>query len=495
MIENKVFENNGEVNTDLLDKNNKIYILSTDIYAKYTFFTLLQNEVPVSGFVSEKSTGKLYSLPIVSFDETADENSVYVICESNWEMCKGKVDESRVYLIDSQHAEKTEFTFKEKGEIKKCNAALMITMILSRIKGKKPVFLIQSEYLGFWENLLSVLGNEVVDASIISVDLESEKIYDLLYYDLNELLFFVAVFDYKEIALTLKELGFGETQNYIYIHNSFSGHTTDKYYGYDWYLGNTYIENKEYPGFYIHGNLNQAKKKIVILGNSATDPLFYPQKSWPEMLWEKTREDAAEITLFNGAITDYNSSNEVIKMFRDVLMLQPDIVVSYSGFIDFREYVPEHPYLNLNLMRTSTKWQNDSKKEVIYGLRDSRSAYERWIDNEKIMYQICQLHHIRFFGVLQPWIGSECENPCEKLQVWFDNYWSVSFPQFDRLLENAREFKKRISTDAEQFKWLSDFTDIFSEIEDSDIYFDSIHVNEQGNQIVSERIGELLGLV
>ena len=208
MIENKVFKNNGEVNPDLLDKNNKIYILSTDIYAKYTFFTLLQNEVPVSGFASEKSTGKLYSLPIVSFDETADENSVYVICESNWEMCKGKVDESRVYLIDSQYAEKTEFTFKENGGgVKKCNAALMITMILSRTKGKKPVFLIQSESLGFWENLLSVLGNEVVDASIISVDLESEKIYDFLYYDLNELLFFVAVFDYKEIALTLKELG------------------------------------------------------------------------------------------------------------------------------------------------------------------------------------------------------------------------------------------------------------------------------------------------
>ena len=39
-----------------------------------------------------------------------------------------------------------------------------------------------------------------------------------------------------------------------------------------------------------------------------------------------------------------------------------------------------------------------------------------------------------------------------------------------------------------------DFTGIFSEIEDSDIFFDSIHVNERGNQIISERVGNLLGL-
>lgn len=496
MIENKVLITDEKINPDLVEGKYQIYILSTDIYAKYNFFTLLQHKVPVSGFITneKQKTGKLYGLPILSLDEIEEETAVYVVDQNDWELFQNSIDEKRVYVIDSQNMEKKDFLFYENGELKKCNAALMLTMILSRIKGKKAVFLIQSEYLSFWENLIFVLKNEISEVSIISVDQECERIYDFLYYDPKELIFFIATFDYKEIVQTLDEIGFQQTQNYVYIHNSFSGHITDKYYGYDWYLGNTYIENKEFPGFYIHGDPDNAAKKIVILGNSVTDPLFYPQKSWPEMLWEKCRENSIDITFFNGAITDYNSSNEVIKMFRDVLMLEPDIVVSYSGFIDFRQYVPDYPYINLNLMRTSQKWQNDSRKEVIYGLVDRRSAYERWISNEKIMHQICRLHNIRFYGVLQPWIGSECENPCEKLQVWSDNYWSVSFPQFDKLIDNAQEFKKRIQSDVEQCDWLSDFTCIFSEIEDSDIFFDSIHVNGPGNQIISERIGDLLGL-
>ena len=494
MIENRVFVNDGEINPDLVDGKHQVYIWSTDMDAKCSLFTLLQHKVPVSGFIAKEQTGQLYSLPIFLQDEVEEENSIYVISQNNLEMARDSVEEEKLYFMDSPEIEKKEFIFKENGEFRKCNAALMLTMILSRIKGKKAIFLVSSDYLAFWNNLAFVLRRAMTDVSIISVDQEFEKIYDYLYYDADELIFFIATFDYTESVQTLKELGFKETQHYVYIHNSFSGHITNKYYGYDWYLGNTFIEDKEFPGFFIHGNLHHAQKKIVILGNSVTDPLFYPQKSWPEMFWEKCREHSENIVLFNGAITDYNSSNEVIKLFRDVLILEPDIVVSYSGCIDFREYVPDFPYINLNLMRTSQKWQDDCKKEVIYGLPDRRSAYDRWISNEKIMYQICRLHNICFYGVLQPWIGSECENPCEKLQVWRDNYWSVSFPQFAKLLSNAKEFKSRIKADIEQYNWMFDFTGIFSEIEDSDIFFDSIHVNERGNQIISERVGNLLGL-
>lgn len=497
MIENKVLGKDGEVNPNLVDGKHQVYIWSTDIYAKYSLFVLLQHKVPVSGFIANehKQIGQLYSLPIFSVDEIEEENAIYVINQSDLEMVKDSVDNEKIYLMDLPEIEKNEFIFEENGESRKCNAALMLTMILSRVKGKKVIFLIQSDYLDFWENLVFVLRRKIADVSIISVDLEFEKIYDYLYYDLDELLFFIATFDNKDVTPTLSELGFKETQNYVFIHNSFSGHITNKYYGFDWYLGNTFIENREYPGFYIHGDSHHAQKKIVILGNSVTDPVFYPQKSWPEMLWEKCREHAVDIAFFNGAITDYNSSNETIKLFRDVLLLEPDIVVSYSGFIDFREYVSDYPYINLNLMRTSQKWQEDCKKEVIYGMTDRRSAYDRWISNEKIMYQICQLHNICFYGILQPWIGSEGENPCEKLQVWSDNYWSVSFPQFAKLLSNANEFKRRIKADTEQNTWLSDFTEIFSEINDEDIFFDSIHVNELGNQIISERVGNLLGLL
>lgn len=476
-----------------------IYILSTDVNAKKIFFFLLQHKMNVQGFVVKEkcNVNKLYSLPVFLIDETEDKDFIYVVDAANWNSFHNSVDEKKVYIVESDYFEEIEFNFIEKGQVRKCNAALMITMILSRVPNRKPVFLVKLEDYDFWLNLVSVLKDEIKDPVIITIDAEIEKIYELIDMDLEKLIIFVSVFEKKEveeITEILTSFGLAQTQHFLYIYNSFSGHITEKYYGFDWFLGNTCRQEQEFPGFYVHGDKNQALKKIVLLGNSASDPLFYPQKSWPEMLWEECNKSGVGIMIYNGAITDYNSTNEVIKLFRDVLLLEPDIVISYSGIIDFRQYVPDYPYLNLNLMRTSSKWEKDNKKEVIYGIRDNRSAYERWLSNEKIMYKICNMYKISFYGVLQPWLGSECTDAGKKLQVWSEHYWQVSFPQFDKYVYNSREFKEKIQIDTKDNEWLYDFTNIFADIEDSDIYFDSIHVNEYGNQIVANLFKELLDL-
>lgn len=328
-------------------------------------------------------------------------------------------------------------------------------------------------------------------------DTDSEQIYDLMYLDIEKLMVFISLFGYKEMEETLISIGLKPTQNFVHISNSFSGHITDKYFGFDWLLGNTFvgkIDEKCCNGFYVHSNTKAPSYKIVILGNSTTDPLFYPQKSWPEMLWEKYIARHIDVIIYNGAITDYSSNNEVIKFIRDVLRLDPDIVVSYSGVIDFGEYIPDYPYVNLNLMRTSKEWEEKSNKKVVYGLEDHRSAYERWLENETIIHQICEMKGISFSAVLQPWIGSDCVAPTEKLQIWNDYYWEVEYPQFNKYISNAQEFKERIVADVKKNDWLHDFTNIFEQIDDTDIYYDSIHVNEIGNQIVAEKFYELIGL-
>lgn len=481
-------------------KEKRVYILNMDTNAKKIFFFLLQNRVSVAGFVikEKKNKKKLYGLNIFSLDEIVGENIVYITEKESWQSFKHSIAEDNVYLIDPDEFDKNEFVFTEKGQIRKCNAALMVTMILSRIKKRKAIFLINSKNHEFWTNLLNVLKDEVSDAQIISIDMEMEKIYELIYMEMENLLIFICLFDRKqniEIANILMELGLKQTQNFISIYNSFSGTVTDGYCGFDWLLGNSFKQEEEFPGFYIHGNGKKESRKIVLLGNSATDPLFYPQKSWSEMLWEECEESQIDITIYNGAITDYNSTNEVIKLFRDVLLLKPDTVISYSGIIDFRQYVPEYPYLNLNLMRTGSKWEKDNEKEVIYGIKDGRSAYERWILNEKIMHEICTMNGISFYGVLQPWIGSECMDAGEKLQIWSDYYWQIVFPQFDNYVHNAKEFKEKIQIDIKENEWLYDFTNIFSEVDDSEIYFDSIHVNEYGNYIVAQAFRKILGLI
>lgn len=493
MLKNSLFTSEGMINAAILGKK-QIFILYTGINAKRLFFCLLQNKVKVLGFATINSdrVSELYGLKVFRLEEIDEEDSVYVADKEQWDSFQGKIDPEKVYLANVLECQTDVFTFVENGKNVKCNAALMLTMMLSRMEKKRSVFLINFKDYDFWKNLLDVLKDKIQDATVISLDTESDKIYDLLYDDLEKIIFFVCIFSHQKISEFLVKLGLKPTYHFVVIGNSFSGHVTDKYSGFDWYLGNTFVQKKEYPGFYIHGEVNSVKKKLVILGNSATDPLFYPQKSWSEMLWEIYRKREIDITIFNGAVTDYSSMNEVIKLFRDVLLLQPDIVVSYSGIIDFRSYVKDFPYLNLNLMRTSSNWKELNNKEVIYGLTDHRSAYERWLDNEKIMQQICDRKGIAFYGILQPWLGSECKDAWKKLQMWSDYYWQVEFPQFSEYIDNAKEFKIRIEEDVKRNDWLYDFTDIFKEIDDPDIYYDSIHVNERGNLIVAEKLFEIV---
>lgn len=496
-----VFVSEEKVNSDILNKKN-VYILSTDVDSKNIFFLLLQYCVRVSGFVVREKgrINSLYSLPILTYDGVREEEAVYVTEKGKCNEYCDVIDENRIYCVELDKFVRNEFRFDENG-IKKCNAALMIIMILSRVQKKRAVFLIKSQDYYFWTNLLSVLGREVKNPMMISVDQDIDQIFDLMYSDIEDQIIFIALFEHDSISKMLVELGLKQTQHFVHIGNSFSGNVTKDYFGFDWFLGNTFIgkekkgkEEQTCYGFYTHGNLENCQKRIVLLGNSATDPFFYPQKSWPEMFWEECNRQQVNVVIYNGAVTDYSSSNEVIKLFRDVLLLKPDIVVSYSGIIDFREYVPEYPYINLNLMRTSHKWESENKKEVIFGIRDYRPAYERWLNNEKIMKQICEINGITFFGVLQPWIGSDDGDGSEKLQIWSDYYWQVAFPQFAQYIENAKEFKKRIQADIKENEWLYDFTNIFSEIDDADIYYDSIHVNEAGNLMVAKMFSKILKL-
>ena len=57
----------------------------------------------------------------------------------------------------------------------------------------------KAEHYDFWANLVEVLKGEICDAVIIPIDIEEERIYDLMYYDRDKLIVFVCVFDCEEI--------------------------------------------------------------------------------------------------------------------------------------------------------------------------------------------------------------------------------------------------------------------------------------------------------
>lgn len=443
-----------------------IYIKGAGVEAVRIFYDLLLENILVKGFASNdtdvEDIDNLYGIPV-------------------YKAVEGVIVE--------------ELEDKEMNN-KHLNLPLMLTMIHSRFHNRPVFFVIHEETREFWTNLIETMRLE--EASVISVENEMERIYELGYLDTEKLIVAIATQDMEEeISDNLKCIGLEETKNILYIHNSFSGTFTSEYKGFDWMLGNTYFPESAIPGFYkyssLEGENDEDVFKIVVLGNSTTDPLFYRQTSWTEYLCQKYRENNKKCIVYNGAMTDYSSGNELLKLIRDVVHLSPDVVISYSGIIDFRDYEPGYPWINLNLKRTTKAWcETNSQKKLVLGIKDNRDAYTRWLQNEKIMQAICQSMGIRFFGVLQPWIGSEISGSNKYLKGWYYNYWREVYPEFKDYLNNADRFIKGIKEDSQKFDWLKDFTNIFSKYAPEELYYDSIHVNELGNQIVAENMLKVL---
>lgn len=453
---------------DYCKQGQKIYIDGIGVKSAKVLYNLLSACIPVVGFIVDSlesiAVDNLYGLPICKVAE-------------------GIVVEELV---------KEEFAIKEKW-----NMALMLTMLNSRFHNRPVVFMVHEAMRDFWINVIATMKLE--DASVISVENEMDEIYELCYKDMERLIVAITTSDMEEeVAENLILLGLEETKNILYIHNSFSGNFTSEYKGFDWMLGNTYDPESSFPGFCEYRSFgNESEEgafKIVVLGNSATDPFFYRQISWPEYLCRFYREKRMKCIIWNGAITDYSSGNELTKLLRDAVHLSPDIIISYSGVIDFRDYKQGYPFINLNLKRTMEVWcGTNPKKNLVLGVKDERTAYRRWLQNEEIMHAACSTLGIRFLGVLQPWIGSGISGDNEYLRAWYYNYWRIVYPEFKDYLYNAEEFARQIKDDSEKLTWLHDFTHIFDSYWPDEIYYDSVHVNEKGNQIVARHMMDLLG--
>lgn len=197
---------------------------------------------------------------------------------------------------------------------------------------------------------------------------------------------------------------------------------------------------------------------IALYGNSTIVSGFYEIKSWPEFLAELLIRDGIKVNIYNGAIVGYSSSDEVLKFVRDGIGLYPEIVISYSGIIDF------------------------AKPDSFSG-----DIACNWQKNERIMRSVCNEFGIAFMGILQPSIYTRnidfydlrSEN---EIRSWFGCKKTVN-----ERIENLYQEAIKLIQDEEQ---LYDMTGMFDR--ETDIYIGRVHTNEKGNRIIAKRIYELL---
>ena len=269
-------------------------------------------------------------------------------------------------------------------------------------------------------------------------------------------------------------------------------------------------------GFEVFGDTgNPNAKLIVALGGSTTESTYLFIKGWAQYLAEMLMHDHVPAKIYCGGVAGYSSSQELLKLLRDVLPLKPDVVLSYSGLNDLYGYPKPteiirngRPFIThfqvefiekiIEKLQPSKEklpvmhdllWQENGNTTVYYGLKNQKSASELWLDNTRIMHAIAKEFGFIFVSFFQPFAFNGFYEITEVQKIMYgrkaptcihDGYKKWGAPY-------ANDVKKIISA-IKNYDYIYDFSRIFENHEG--VYFDASHVYERGNVIIANKIYE-----
>ena len=321
---------------------------------------------------------------------------------------------------------------------------------------------------------------------------EVKDVEDLLYE--QDYMVLVEHADARAACQKLENLGLSYAMDYV-IARPFR---MDRYFCrlniLDTNLGYTYLGKSQMPGFTTFGRNAENDYKVVILGGSTTDAELFPYASWPEILYKKIREKTKNVTVHVGAVAGYESAQELVKLIRDVITIQPNLVLIFDGFNDTRgkntapythnyqkqlfSILEEH-YTNVDFVDRD---KNLPEEKVSYGVKYEGDAVELWLRNIRMMHAICREFDISFQAFLQPMLGSKKQLDEDEKGIWkmssiFYENWKKDMPL---------KFREWAKEHAHEYEYICDLSGIFDDI--SDVYMDDVHATQKGNEQIAECI-------
>lgn len=531
LIEKQAKENNcrlcrigvQKIANDIL--NNDVVIYGTANRGKATLKFLRENGVNVIGFAdSDKSkTGsKVEDLEVIDFDEI-NKDTVIIISSGFYKEIFNKICKSglRVFIDYRQiyYAQYYPYIII-KSEIQKydilwhCNVQFLNFMV--HVMDKKIIIDGYNDFGKDFIRILKLMDKTIeycVDDEVFEIEggnIEVKSKYDLIYEDMSDKMVIVTKLDVNLDVCTicpesifLEELGLEKEKDYrilntmhgytVYPKSMMNNNYVRRVSAYDPLLIYTKIypeTDKNYMQYVVHGNPDSSKIRIMTIGGSTTDGGdFQPIKSWSQYLFEKQPDD---VVVFNGGISGYNSGQECLKLMRDIEMINPDIVISYSGINDTWIYVyDKHPLTNKGYIG----YLKIEEQDVDMGIDNNESVSSFWLRMQKTMKAICEIHGCKFIGILQPAIYrkkflTEKEKMtytyCTDKQIFGYPYSLSDYIKIYENLLEVLEFKDFMEDDS-----LYDFTRIFENHID-EIFMDECHVYEKGNEIIAEKIYSIL---
>lgn len=322
-----------------------------------------------------------------------------------------------------------------------------------------------------------------------------KPVYDLFYVKKEEYKVVVTAAKGRQTE-KLKKIGLRERIDYNLCYEYIPNRRTAELYILDPHLGYNFIDGKN-PGLAGFTDLGEKNAfTIVLLGGSATDGIAYPFPCWGDLLYAKFRDNGYRVRILNGGCAGYKSSQELVKLMRDVLPLKPDAVVHYTGFNDAnncdREYVFVHPYQReiLDYMAGlqgagGKESEHYNRKAYTLGTADPRPAWEIFAGHIGTMEAVCRQQGICYVPFLQPSLATK-----GKRSVWdqelilntlSSDYMSFLTDLLGRFYRGLRESEAGI--------W-EDLTSLLDDCDD--VYLDICHVTEAGNEKIAQYLFEYL---
>ncbi len=318
-------------------------------------------------------------------------------------------------------------------------------------------------------------------------------------FELEEILYYqdstVVFWEYKkENVIKLKQLGRASVTNYV---------TFNRFVNEEWYernnvldvlIGHSYIGKCELPGFSVVSKPDYSKKRVVLLGGSTTDELLYSFKTWGDFLYDLN----PELEILNGGVCAYTSSDILIKVMRDVLLLKPDVVIVYDGVNE--SWVKEncefgsaystdvYKYVEKCYVRDGI-WENvfgggerTDERRVFNGLGKPTNAYERWYRHMRIINAVLKEYGIKGYFFLQPWLGTKKNLSSIEYMYTLTKRYADQNKTMQKLYHGF--YQNKFEQNNDNFFCLSN---IFDDEQD-DIYMDIYHVIEKGNKIIADAV-------
>ena len=246
------------------------------------------------------------------------------------------------------------------------------------------------------------------------------------------------------------------------------------------------LKNTNGQGIRVFGNIDKAEFVVAILGGSTSDPCFYPWKSWGELLWEYHPEKWAIIV---GAVVGYTSSEEVVKLLRDILPLNPYLIINFSGTNEAlrkKRYVTpyqEKLFQQIKMLRPKDVWCDNEMGDVVcLGVQGVISAAEGWIMNQRTIHAIAEEFGIKHRTYLQPSLYTK-QRGLQDEEIFA--YSEIKYSAYDILGFN--EQVKNIVSER-KLDFIVDATNWFDN--EDGLVFDLVHTKERGNRLLAQKVYE-----